>query len=147
MPSNALRQLAMFKPEPNFSLLHWVLIALRSAEGLADNVVALNKVMLPIPFVYPYGERTWLFIACSGCKTAAETVETKNHNDDKRDWVWTDNMLPRWSILLLLEFSPATSSEKQSTLHREDFVQCIRKSSCTAAGHVQATHPLNTRTS
>lgn len=80
--SNALRQLAMFKPEPNFSLLHWALIALRSAEGLAVNVVALNKVMLPVPFVDSYGKRTWLFIASKGCKTAAETVETKNQNDD-----------------------------------------------------------------
>lgn len=49
MSSSTLRQLAMFKPEPNCSLLHWALIALRSAEGLEDTAVALNRSMIPVP--------------------------------------------------------------------------------------------------
>lgn len=48
-----MRQLAMFKPEPNFSLLHWARIALRSAEGLEDTAVALNRSMIPVPLLDP----------------------------------------------------------------------------------------------
>ncbi len=51
--SKALRQLATFKSEPYTRPLHCALTALRSAEGLGDKVVALGRVMIPVPFVDP----------------------------------------------------------------------------------------------